>query len=292
MIPYEYVREADVVWSKRVWSFIDLREKINHPLYFPLDQYQKSPDGKDEIWVKNSSRWSLWTVMKQHIMNGDLTLFSVNNLYDITKQGVLDGDQFKYPIRPEPGKNYDTDSLFRSSVDERISMITGGGMRAVLNELGEDSVYLDPVTGEEVGIQETYVEKSWILSENIVQYRLKEDWIFDKERSILDVRILGICPVIYEATKEGGKYEELFWLYFPHCRFVFNNYFVYNDANDAQWMSFDDVFWKRRFNSVMYKESNVYDRNIESYRTGVDALMEAEKIKEEIRTIEHDVWSF
>ena len=80
--------------------------------------------------------------------------------------------------------------------------------------------------------------------------------------------------------------------YFPHCRFVFNNYFVYNDANDAQWMSFDDVFWKRRFSSVMYKESNVYDRKIESYRAGVEALMEAEKIKEEIRTIEHDVWSF
>jgi len=25
LIPYEYVREADVVWSRRVWSFIDLR---------------------------------------------------------------------------------------------------------------------------------------------------------------------------------------------------------------------------------------------------------------------------
>jgi hypothetical protein len=86
--------------------------------------------------------------------------------------------------------------------------------------------------------------------------------------------------------------RELFWLYFPHCRFVFNNYFVYNDQNDAQWMSFDDLFWKRRFSSTIYKESNTFDRNIESFRMGADALMEAEKIKEEIRTIEHDVWSF
>jgi hypothetical protein len=81
-------------------------------------------------------------------------------------------------------------------------------------------------------------------------------------------------------------------LYFPECRLVFNNYFVYNELNDAQWMSFDDLFWKRRFNAVMYKESNVYDRGIDTYKNGVDALHEAERIKEGIRTIEHDVWNF
>jgi gliding motility associated protien GldN len=291
MIPYEFVREADVIWNKKVWTFIDLREKINHQLYFPFDSYQKSPDGKDELWVRNSSRWSLWTVLKHHIMAGDLTIYSVNNPYDITKQGVMDGDQFKYPIRPQDGKNYYSDSVFRSSVDERISMITGGGLRPVLNSLGEDSVFINDL-GEEEGVNETFVEKSWILSQDVIQYRLKEEWFFDKERSVMDVRILGIAPVIYEGTKEGGKYEELFWLYFPNCRFVLNNYFVYNESNDAQWMSFDDLFWKRRFNSTIYKESNTYDRKIESYRAGVDALMEAEKIKEEIRNLEHDVWSF
>ena len=57
-------------------------------------------------------------------------------------------------------------------------------------------------------------------------------------------------------------------------------------------MSFDDLFWKRRFTCVIYKESNVYDRKFETYKSGVDALFEAEKVKEAIRTIEHDVWSF
>jgi hypothetical protein len=57
-------------------------------------------------------------------------------------------------------------------------------------------------------------------------------------------------------------------------------------------MSFDDLFWKRRFNSTIIKESNTYDRSIETYRMGVDALLESDKIKEEIRTIEHDVWNF
>ena len=57
-------------------------------------------------------------------------------------------------------------------------------------------------------------------------------------------------------------------------------------------MSFDDLFWKRKFNAVAYKKSNNYDRNIETYRSGVDALYEAEKINNDIRNFEHDVWSF
>jgi gliding motility associated protien GldN len=287
MIPYEHVREADVVWSKRVWSFIDLREKINHPLYYPFDFYV------DSNWVKNSSRWSLWTVIKHHVLNGDLTVFEPKNPYDVFGLGVWDGDQFKYPLVPQPGLNYYSDNNYRSSIDGYLNVLGEGRYESVKNSIGEDSVTYDPFTGEEVSPAPIFVQdKSPILSEHIVQYRLKEDWFFDKERSVLDVRILGIAPVIYDATKEGGKYKELFWLYFPHCRFVFNNYFAYNDQNDAQWMSFDDLFWKRRFSSVMYKESNVYDRKIDTYKAGVDALFEAEKIKEEIRTLEHDVWSF
>src|SRR5574343_133717 len=287
MIPYEHVREADVVWSKRVWSFIDLREKINHPLYYPFDFYV------DSNWVKNSSRLSLCTVIKHHILNGDLTVFEPKNPYDVFGLGVWDGDQFKYPLVPQPGLNYYSDNNYRSSIDGYLNVLGEGRYETVKNSIGEDSVTYDPFTGEEVSPAPIFVQdKSPILSEHIVQYRLKEDWFFDKERSVLDVRILGIAPVIYDATKEGGKYKELFWLYFPHCRFVFNNYFAYNDQNDAQWMSFDDLFWKRRFSSVMYKESNVYDRKIDTYKAGVDALFEAEKIKEEIRTLEHDVWSF
>ena len=292
MIPYEYVREADAVWSRRVWEYIDLREKINLPMYYPLDEVL--PYG----WVRNSSRWSLWTIIRQHIMNGDLRMFSP---YDLASygMGVFDGDELKYPVDPQPGLNYFTDDEFRYTMlkfEFLGKIIKDPNAQPLTDEFGDPII--DTLADGTMEYRMPPPDTVWFNSSDIVQYRLKEDWFFDKERSVLDVRIIAIAPVIYKKEQDSqGKVtitgmQELFWSYFPHCRFVFNNYFVYNDQNDAQWMSFDDLFWKRRFNAVAYKESNTYDRKIESYRTGVDALYESEKIKNEIRNIEHDVWSF
>ena len=284
MIPYEFVREADVIWSKRVWQTIDLREKMNHSLYFPLDNYDSRSN-----WVKNSSRWSLWTILKTHVLNGDLRVFSPYNPQQFT---IVDGDDLKYPIDPIPGKNYYTDSNFRSEIFSCLGRLGPIPTLGRIDDNGEPIMILD----KDGNLVPDYPPRdtSWFLSEDIIQYRLKEDWFMDKERGVMDVRIIAIAPVIYDKDDSGQIIgtRELFWLYFPHCRFVLNNYYAFNSKNDAQWMSFDDLFWKRKFSSSIYKESNVYDREIGTYKTGIDALFEADKIKEEVRTIEHDVWSF
>lgn len=280
LIPYEFVREADMVWSKRIWRAIDLREKINQELYYPLDFHTQ-----DRGWTKNATRWSLWTIFVTHILNGDLVLYRTENPNDFMQK---DGDSFKYPLNPPPGKNFYTDSLFAVDLFYRLGHDGIESDVALVDQYGDDSVdamgnYVYPP-----------VEKIWYNSQDIVQYRLKEDWFFDKERSVLDVRIMGISPVIYERNQRTGTIigmKELFWLYFPACRFVLNNYFVYNRDNDSRWDSFDDLFWKRHFSSIILKESNVHDRKIEKYRMGVDALLESRKITEEVRNFEQDLWS-
>ncbi len=288
LVPYEHVREADYIWGKRAWEYIDLREKINHSLYFPLDEITVGGE-----WIRNNDRWSLWTVIRQHVLNADLQLFSPYNPNN--QFGEKDGDQLKYPVLPEPGKDFYTDSAFREQLVYFFGYLGAQSDIPLTDEFGEPRTKINAEGVEEF----VYPPRDTVYytSKDIVQYRLKEDWFFDKERSQLDVRIIAIAPVVYDIKEENGVksingLKELFWLYFPHCRFIFNNYLVYNEQNDAQWMSFDDLFWKRRFNAVIYKESSVFDRKIETYRTGVDALMESQKIKEEIRTIEHDVWQF
>lgn len=289
MIPYEYVREADIMWQRRVWQTIDLREKINRTLYYPLDEI--SPTGE---WIKHAERWSLWTVIRHNIINGKLTVFlpyNPNNMF-----GEWDGDQLKYPLFPQQGLTYFTDSAYREDIVYCLGKLGPQSDIPLVDDYGDPLVITLPDGTQSFKYPPR--DTIWFTSKDIIQYRIKEEWFFDKERSVLDKRIIAIAPVVYMKSEDANGNasisgtKELFWLYFPHCRFVFNNYYVYNEHNDAQWMSFDDLFWKRRFNSYVYKKSNAHDRKIETYRSGVDALRESEKIKNDIRNFEHDLWSF
>lgn len=289
LIPYEHVREADVIWSKRVWRTLDMREKMNHSIYFPHDEFTNPDENGKVEWIRNSTRWSLWTIIRHHIITGDLTVYSDENPIWPKRK---DGDEFKYPILPDPGKDYFTDKNYRERLVNYLAELGPIPENALLNSYGDD----DSVDAEGNLVfppRDTF----WVQSKDIIQYKIKEDWFFDKERSVLDVRILGICPVKYyidPANPEDIQGTiDMFWLYFPtDCRYVFNNYFVYNEKNGSRWMSFDDFFWKRRFSSFIHKEENVYDRKIEKYRVGLDALRESDQVRENIRNFEHDLWSY
>ena len=133
-------------------------------------------------------------------------------------------------------------------------------------------------------------------TQDVYKFRIKEDWFFDAKRSVLDVRILGICPVrdaIDPQTGEKRGDEPLFWIYLPEAREIMVNAPVYNRQNDAMRMSYDDIFVRRFFSATIYKASNVHDRRIaDNFPDGVDALLEAQRIKEQIRNFEHDLWEF
>jgi hypothetical protein len=369
----EFVREADLVWSKRVFSRIDSREKINHEIFFPFDNFDGDPLGgslynpatrseiDDPRWNKDQQRWSLWTIILRHIMLGDLTVYQVSSP-DYTTQE--DGYSLRYPIARVDKDDYFTSGTYRDRVNKVISSrakgaefqieltAVGGGKVPILKTNQTLQEYMDSLKSDinlaemNKDIIDMYVSEpqtlqrywdngdegfnisyddivSYVGSSHIIAYNIKEDWFFDKERSLLDRRIIAIAPVARYSSveqkdpsqpKERGKLlvydlegtpylgadkyteqveeNEMFWLYFPELRNVIINYYVYNDQNDAQWMSMDDLFWKRKYISTIYKVSDKFDREIQDYKYGVDALYEAEKIKEEIRTWEHDVWNF
>jgi gliding motility associated protien GldN len=288
VVAYEPVREADVVWSKRVWSVIDLRQKFNQPLYYPLDDIQES------MWNKNPQTWSMWTIIRQHILNGDLTLYSP---FNPNWEDWKDGDGFKYPIQSSlPGGNYYNDSLFREELFIYLGSTYQDPFTPPLKsqiDPAEDSTIYDPI----LDIRKVVYpdpDTTWFTSSDIVQYKIKEDWFFDKERSKTERRVIGIAPIVYERDVNGNitGLRELFWLYFPECRYVFQNYFLANRHNDAQRMSLDDLFWKRMFQSYIVKESNIYGREIDSYKSGQDALLESEKIENRLNNIEADLWEY
>ncbi len=287
VVPYPFVREADVTWSKKVWRVIDLREKFNHPLYFPMDDIQEG------MWKKNTTRWSLWTIIRHHIMTGDLTLYSP---FNPDWEEWKDGDLFKYPVTSKkPGGNYYNDKDLR----ERLFVYVGTELLDPFAPALKSIVYPDEdslIEDENGDLMTVYPpsDTAWFSSKDIVQYKIKEQVFFDKQRSVQEWRILGIAPVVYNRDVNGNitGFRELFWLYFPQCRYVFQNFFVQSSGNNAQRMSFDDLFWKRKFTSYIVKESNLYDREVDTYKFGINALLESDKIKENIYSFEHDLWHF
>jgi hypothetical protein len=367
-VPYQYVREADYVWSKRVYSRIDSREKINHNLFLPHDfisseynimDLMKNQD--DPNWERNSERYSLWTLIRLHVINGDLPVFAPSS--DETPE-IEDGYSFKYEIVSNIEDPFFKDENYRKKVSKLIGFTSSPKVESYsyYDSTNEEKVSLTVV---KTGALEDYLNDAnyaqlkflydqnpqkikswwdatsegeemkgdgasyWVTSKSIVGYNIKEDWFFDKQRSVLDRRIIAIAPVArfgvdiddegnstgergdlllyppndqetlhYYDGKEIVPYDgqvedrELFWLYFPHLRDYMVQYYVYNDKSDAQWMSFDDLFWKRQFNAQIYKSSDKFDREIEDYKYGVDALYEAERIKDEIRKWELDVWNY
>ncbi len=132
-------------------------------------------------------------------------------------------------------------------------------------------------------------DSTWMYKE-FRKLTLKEDWFFDKQKSVLEVRILGMGIVTWDETKELAFTQ--FWVYFPACRPYFAKHEVYNTKNDAERRTFEDIFWKRQFSSVAIKETNVYDRLIMQYSRGIDALLESDRIKNDIFRWEHDLWHF
>jgi len=245
VVPYSFLREADVLWSKRIWRQIDLNEKVNAPMRFP-----KTGETKD--------RKNLISVLMDAIKEGSLTAYDPSD------------DEFTTPM-----------------TSEEFSKVGGA-----------DSINIKVTRAEPPYDEYDSTVFRAFNPDDVVMYRMKEEWFFDKQRSVLDVRIIGICPMMLARDQEGnliegGQRKLLFWVYFPEARRIFANAELANRFNSSQRLSFDDLFMKRMFNSYIIKEDNVYNRRIDDYKTNpMDALLESERIKQDIINFETDLWEY
>ncbi|WP_428328483.1 gliding motility protein GldN [Mucilaginibacter sp.] len=128
--------------------------------------------------------------------------------------------------------------------------------------------------------------------DSVVKFRIKEDWIFDRQRSIFEPRIIGIAPLVKVKIGNSEDYQPAFWVYFPDARHILANKEVVSRNSDATGLSFDDVFMKRIFTSYIVKESNDKDERIKDYATGIDKLYESERIKKGLMDWELNLWQY
>jgi len=241
---YAPVREADIMWMKRIWRRVDLRQKMNHPFYFP----ENPAEGR-------------------------------KSLFEYLRTAVLEGSILAY----DPGPLGDDDMFTRALTHRELEKLL----------LRKDTVYTASLTDPDVKVPQE-VDMS-VRSSDVLQYELKEDWFFDRQRSVMEVRIVGICPLLMvkdDVTGEFKGFKRLFWIDMKAARNEMAQWPAFNRWNDFEQRSYDEIFQKRQFASYIVKESNVYNRYINQYKHGEEALLESDKIQQDLMTMEHDLWCY
>ncbi|MDR0660316.1 MAG: gliding motility protein GldN [Prevotellaceae bacterium] len=249
-IPYPHSREADIIWSTKLWRVVDLREKMNQPLYYPT--------------VEMQNRQSLVQALYYAAIEGNITVY-------------------------DPTDDVFTTALTLEEIKENLEIGDRVETRRKLDDSGDTTVVV-PGSFNWGEVQELLV---------------KEEWFFDKHYSRMYTRIIGICPIrVYnrELTTDdedeivvGDKVKkQLFWVYYPEARNVLANVACYVSENEVSQLSFDDFFQVRRFSSYIVAQSNVMNnRWLNTYtRTGLEAMLESQRIETEIFNFEHDLWEY
>lgn len=235
-IPYGYVDDRDVLWSKVVWEFIDLNQKINLPYYFPIDTTNMSSDRR--------------------------------SLFDTLIKGIKQGK-----IKEAYSDSFFTSKITQSEIDSRMTSVR------------EENGYKDVVR---------------LQTQDVEGYMIKGIWYFDKRQGELKYRLLALAPMGKDVQTIGTDIEdeelyELFWVFFPSTRDVLHDAKVFNPKNASHPISFDHLLNARRFSGVIVREENVYgNRKISDYVRGnsLFQLLEANKIKEDVRNREMDMWNY
>jgi len=148
----------------------------------------------------------------------------------------------------------------------------------------------DPITG---GTITKIVNKDFDPS-TITKYRMKEDWIFDRNQGQMVVRIVGIAPV-KDIYGDGGDYrgsQAMFWIYYPACRELLAQYEVFNPQNDVMRYTWDEFFESRQFSSRITKVSNAFGQEFKDHLNPMETLYESRRTSEEIFNKEVDMWVY
>ncbi len=104
-LPYGYVHDRDVMFGKATWEIIDLDERINFPLYYPIDTANIGKDRRSlyEVLTKGMKEGKITEVYTDGYFNTKKSLKDIES--SLTRIDTTDPGREQYnagiPISPE-----------------------------------------------------------------------------------------------------------------------------------------------------------------------------------------------
>jgi gliding motility associated protien GldN len=139
------------------------------------------------------------------------------------------------------------------------------------------------------------VEDSDVPSNEVTGYYVKEAWYFDQSNSVVDVKILAICPVLYRQDDFGVSSTPypLFWLPYENIRpYAARMPISVSSLNNATTGTVDDYFRKRLFEGEIYKTTNMKNQALaQLYPNDTIRKKEQAKIENQLVQFEKSLWA-
>lgn len=254
-LPYGYVGDRDILLGRKVWEYIDLNQRINFPMYFPVED-NLGPDRRP--------------------------------LYDVLTNGMRDGK-----ITEVYQDSYFTTKKTLADIESSLVLVdtTDGGKDQMNADLKAYRSGKKKISEE--FINKTEIKAIDVQGYEIMSYWYFDKRQGELKNRLLG--IAPVVPDVYTMNKEEKDYIRIFWVYFPAARDVLHQAKAFNQENSAMAITFDHLLNSRRFSSNIIKEENVYgDRMIEEYLkdNAQMQLLESERIKDKIRNFEQDMWNY
>jgi gliding motility associated protien GldN len=191
-------------------------------------------------------------------------------------------------------------TAFDATVDDRFTTPMtfkqiAGNLVAAPHNIQIPDIANDP-DGSKGLMRDTTIQEEF-NPDDIERYEIKEEWVFDKQSSRLQVRILGIAPEKDVKNPDGSlrTVTPVFWVYYPDLRPMLAKFEAYNGKNFGARMSWEELFESRMFSSRIIKSTidNPGDAPISGFiRDPILQLLEGDNIHEKIFNYEQDLWSY
>lgn len=141
-----------------------------------------------------------------------------------------------------------------------------------------------------------------IPSNEALGYYVKEAWYFDQSNSVLGVKTVAICPVLFRqeyldgvdlgASSSMGLREPQFWIPYENIRpYAARMPIMTSDLNNVMNKTIDDFFRMRLYDGEIFKTTNMENKFLNQKYPTEEGLKQAqEKIEGELRQFDKGLW--